>query len=76
MDNAKKVGKLLASKLTEDNLGDKIGGILGMLGFGSMLVGYGFSATLAIAGLIAMVVAYIIGQTFGSGPYSGTGSSF
>jgi hypothetical protein len=76
MDNAKKVGKLLTSRLTEDNLGDKIGGILGVLGLGTAIVGVNVAGVVAIAGLVAMLVGYIIGQTFGSGPYSGTGSSF
>jgi len=65
MNNAKKVGKLLTSRLTEENLGDKIGGILGMLGFGALTGAYIFGSTIAIAGLIAMVVGYIIGNTFG-----------
>jgi len=76
MDNAKKVGKLLTSRLTEDNLGDKIGGILGVLGLGTAIVGVNVAGVVAVAGLVAMLVGYIIGQTFGSGPYGGMDGSY
>jgi len=76
MDNAKKVGKLLTSRLTEDNLGDKIGGILGVLGLGTAIVGVSVAGVVVVAGLVAMLVGYIIGQTFGSGPYGGMDGSY
>ena len=66
MDNAKKVGKLLTSRLTEDNLGDKIGGILALVGMGTGITAAALlSAPVAIGGLVAMILGYIIKQTFG-----------
>ena len=67
INNAKKVGKILISQLNEGNMADTIGGILATVGFGSTLFGYGdVDIRVMIAGLIAMVLGYIIMKVRGS----------
>ena len=67
INNAKKVGKILISHLNEGNMADTIGGILATVGFGSTLFGYGdVDIRVMIAGLIAMVLGYIIMKVRGS----------
>ena len=66
MDNAEKVGKVLMSRLNEGNIADTIGSILALVGMGAGTFGFSSGdAPVAIAGLVAMILGYIIGQTFG-----------
>jgi hypothetical protein len=66
IDNAEKVGKVLMSKLNEANMADTIGGILALVGMGTGITAAALlSAPVAIGGLVAMILGYIIKQTFG-----------
>ena len=66
MDNAEKVGKVLMSQLNEANMADTIGGILALGGMATGITAAALlSAPVAIGGLVAMVLGYIITQTFG-----------
>jgi len=66
MDNAEKVGKVLMSRLNEGNIADTIGSILAFVGMGAGTFGFSSGdAPVAIAGLVAMILGYIIGRTFG-----------
>ena len=66
MDNAEKVGKVLMSQLNEANTADTIGGILALGGMATGITAAALlSAPVAIGGLVAMVLGYIITQTFG-----------
>jgi len=66
IDNAEKVGKVLMSKLNEANMADTIGGILALVGMGTGITAAALlSAPVAIGRLVAMILGYIIKQTFG-----------
>ena len=66
MDNAEKVGKVLMSRLNEGNIADTIGGILALVGMGAGIFGVrSNNIPVAVVGLVAIVLGYIIGQTFG-----------
>ena len=67
INNAKRVGKILVSQLNEGNIADTIGGILATLGFGTTIFAYGdFDIRVMIAGLIAIIIGYIIMKVRGS----------
>ena len=67
INNAKRVGKILVSQLNEGNIADTIGGILTALGFGAAIYAYGpYDIRIMIAGLIAVIIGYIIMKVRGS----------
>jgi hypothetical protein len=83
IDNAEKVGKILMSQLNENssftegvpvepNFADAIANILVTIGGGALITSPLFASTgvIAIGGLIAMVVAFIIGGVFGDKSYA------
>jgi hypothetical protein len=81
MDNAKKVGKILMSRLnetTEGNFADAIANMLVGLGMTALVASPFFDATgaVAIGGLIAMVVAFIIGKAFGDPTHARSHSDY
>jgi hypothetical protein len=83
IDNAEKVGKILMSQLNENapttegvpvepNFADAIANILVTIGGGALIASPLFASTaiIAIGGLIAMVIAFIIGGVFGDKSYA------
>ena len=66
INNAKRVGKILVSQLNEGNIADTIGSILSIIGMGAGIFGVrSNNIPVAVVGLVAIVLGYIIGQTFG-----------